>query len=132
MVVGVIEYFLNTLKKYPAFGVGAFRASRLGSEDDYIAGANFYVTTPTEFGFVGASGMLILFFAWIVLIRRYRNDDNTFLGFALFGWVVGLAGARLFAFHQPWFILSMYMCCSGNMRLSKVVNPSDKQISEKL
>lgn len=109
------------IAKYPAFGIGAFRSSRLGGENDYIAGANFYVTTPTEFGFIGSSGMLMLFLVWINTIYKNRSNENTFFGFALIGWVVGLAGARLFAFHQPWFMIAIYMYHGSYLRHEKVL-----------
>jgi hypothetical protein len=115
----LIKYFQDN----PIFGMGAFRSSKIQEQadtqaaDEYIAAANFYLTTIAEFGVVGTLLISCIFIRWGVILYRIQNSNNKFLGFALVAWVVSLAGLRVFGFHQPWLIMSIYASIPSDLMI---------------
>jgi hypothetical protein len=115
----LIQYFYDS----PLFGIGAFRSSRLQDmdvgEEEYIPAANFYFTTPAEFGVCGSLALVWIFTSWIHALRRMWQVDNAVYGLTLLSWLISLVGMRVFGFHQPWFIMCVYSSFYHNQSLFK-------------
>jgi O-Antigen ligase len=113
------KQLLKYFQENPALGIGAFRSSRIQEAsdiqdiDEYIAAANFYITTPTEFGIMGTLCLAWIFVRWTNILYKLRTPENKVLGLALISWLVFLAGLRVFGFHQPWLIMSLYASMSS-------------------
>jgi O-Antigen ligase len=113
------------LSENPLFGIGAFRASKLQDSEeitvfeDYIPAANFYITTPAEFGIVGTLSITWIFVLWMKILYGIRNPNNIVFGFGLIAWMVSLLGMRVFGFHQPWFLMCIYVSIPSFFSMKK-------------
>ncbi len=105
------------LNDSPYLGIGAYRSSRLQSEEeiarmldrvDYISASNIVITTLAEFGYIGGGVFLSIFFGWILYLSRYKTKYNNFYYYSTLSWVIVLLGMRVFAFHQPWFNVALF------------------------